>query len=96
MNRLILWGYGVRVNQLTGSHMLEPLIDSSQRHEPTEGSSVRQLGEVVGRRLWFAQESMTRPLADLCLVGGALGSTARISAPDKRVRGRVVDSFGRS
>ncbi len=76
--------------------MLEPLIDSSLRSEPAEGSRIRQLGEFVDRRLWFAAESMTRPLADLCLVGGALGSTALIAAPDRRVRGRVVDSFGRS
>ena len=76
--------------------MLDPLTDSSLRSEPPEGSRIRQLGEVVDRRLWIAQDSMTRPLADLCLVGGVLGSTALIASPDKRVRGRVVDSFGRS
>jgi len=75
--------------------MIEPLTDSSLRNELAEGSRIRQLGEVVERRLWFAQESLTRPLADLCLVGGALGSTALIAAPDRKVRGRVVDSFGR-
>ena len=76
--------------------MLEPLIDSSLRSEMFEGGRVRQLGEVSDRRLWFATESLTRPLADLCLIGGALGSTVLIAAPDKRVRGRVVDSLGRS
>ena len=76
--------------------MLDPLTDSSFRNEPAEGSRIRQLGEVSDRRLWLATESLTRPLADLCLVGGALGSTALIAAPDRRVRGRVVDSFGRS
>ena len=75
--------------------MLEPLTDSSLKSEMLENGRVRQLGEVVDRRLWFAPESLTRPLADLCLVGGALGSTALIAAPDRRVRGRVVDSFGR-
>ena len=76
--------------------MLEALTDSSLRNEPAEGSRIRQLGDVAERRLWIAQESLTRPLADLCLVGGALGSTALIASSDRKVRGRVVDSFGRS
>ncbi len=74
--------------------MLEPLNDSSQRSEPAEGSRIRQLGEFVDRRLWFAAESMTRPLADLCLVGGVLGGTALIAASDRRVFGRVVGQVG--
>ncbi|MEI6557144.1 MAG: hypothetical protein WCO00_01965 [Rhodospirillaceae bacterium] len=75
--------------------MIEPLIDSSQRNEAADAGRIRLLGEVTDRRLWIASESQTRPLADLCLIGGALGSTALIAAPDKRVRGRVVDSVGR-
>ncbi len=76
--------------------MIEPFSDSSLRNEPPEGSRIRQLGEMADRRLWIAKESLTRPLADLCLVGGALGGTVLIASPDRRVRGRVVDSFGRS
>ncbi len=76
--------------------MLDPFIDSSLRAESTDNHRVRLLGEITERRLWIAAEPLTRRMADLCLLGGALAGTVLIAGPEKRSAGRVVDAVGRS
>ena len=76
--------------------MLDPFIDSSLRTEAADGHRVRLLGETTERRLWIAAEPLTRRMADLCLLGGALGGTVLIAAPERRPAGRVADVVGRS
>ena len=76
--------------------MLDPFIDSSLRTESADTQRIRLLGETTERRLWIAAEPLTRRMADLCLLGGALGGTVLISAPERRVSGRIVDAVGRS
>ncbi|MEI8396358.1 MAG: hypothetical protein WCF85_16610 [Rhodospirillaceae bacterium] len=65
--------------------MLERFADSSLRNEPAEGRRIRMTDETTSRRLWIAADQMTRRMADMCLLGGAIGNTALISAPVRRV-----------
>ena len=76
--------------------MLDPFIDSSLRTESADNNRVRLLGESTERRLWIAAEPLTRRMADLCLLGGALGGTVLIAAPERRPAGRMIDAVGRS
>ena len=83
-----------------GQAMLEQFIDSNLRSDRADSNRVRLLGDTTDRRLWIAAGPLTRRMADLCLLGGALGGTALISAPERRfssaVTGTVVDAVGRS
>jgi hypothetical protein len=77
--------------------MLDRLIDSSQRDDPGESGRVRLLGETFERRLWIAAHpARTGRVASLCLQGGALGGTALIAAPVRRLSGWVADVIGQS
>jgi len=75
--------------------MLEHLADSAQRSESADNNRVRLLGETTERRLWIAAD-LPRPMADLCLLGGALGSTVLIASSERRPAGRLIDAVGRS
>jgi hypothetical protein len=55
------------------------------------------LGETFERRLWIAAHpARTGRVASLCLQGGALGGTALIAAPVRRLSGWVADVIGQS
>ncbi len=75
--------------------MLDRFTDSSLRDQPDDSLRVRLTVGAEDRRLWLAAPPLTRRMADLCLIGGALGGTALIAAPERRVCGRVADAIGR-
>ena len=76
--------------------MLDRFMDSSLKGHSDDNGRVRLTVDAVERRLWLAAPPLTRRLADLCLVGGALGGTALIASPERRVSGRVSDVIGKS
>jgi hypothetical protein len=76
--------------------MLDRLVDSSQRNDPEQTARVRLLDETSERRLWVAEDPWGGRLATLCLRGGALGGTALIAAPARRLSGWVAGVIGRS